>query len=309
MNKPTFTRKDGITLATVVLHEPKFAAIAKLKKIENLRSGKKYERGTWESFAFIFRQFLEGKRKDPPFQVFAKDGNSKLPFHAFSSLPGFDCPGAGECLFSKGSGEMGSGWCYSFKAWRYPAAYFRQLQNSYLIRFKRELIAKAFHAIPKGQVVRLYVDGDFYSQGCFDFWMGKIAERKDLRVYGYSKSWKIILASKVYLPGNYFLNLSSGSKYGEGVKNEIAALLITRGEFIAVPVARKWITSKAYQDKGNEGSKEYRKDVLGQLRAIRKGQKVFACPGSCGNCIMGGKDHACGSGRLSGVVIGIGVHG
>ena len=36
-------------------------------------------------------------------------------------------------------------------------------------------------------------------------------------------------------------------------------LSCVRGSFIAVPVARKHITSKAYQDKDNAGSKEYRK--------------------------------------------------
>ena len=48
----------------------------------------------------------------PRFTVFAR-GNSKLPFLAWSSLPGRGfCHGAGACL----------DFCYSFKAHRYPAA-------------------------------------------------------------------------------------------------------------------------------------------------------------------------------------------
>ena len=55
----------------------------------------------------------------PRFSIFAKDGNGKLPFLAFSSLPGKGfCVGAGDCL----------SFCYSFKAWRYPAAFCRQVQ-------------------------------------------------------------------------------------------------------------------------------------------------------------------------------------
>jgi hypothetical protein len=60
----------------------------------------------------------------PEFTVIAK-GNGKLPFLAFSSLPGRGfCPGAGDCLK----------FCYSFRAWRYPAAFSRQAQNSILMQ-------------------------------------------------------------------------------------------------------------------------------------------------------------------------------
>ena len=81
----------------------------------------------------------------------------------------------------------------------------------------------------------------------------------------------------------------------------------TRFTWPAYPIARNWITSKAYQDKGNDGSKEYRKEVASQLRKAGH-KKVFACPGACGNCIAR-KEHGCGTNRLRGVVIGIGIHG
>lgn len=55
-----------------------------------------------------------------PFKVFKLKGNTKLPFATFSTLPIVTCPGAGEC----------ADWCYSFTAWRYPAAFARQLQNT-----------------------------------------------------------------------------------------------------------------------------------------------------------------------------------
>ena len=67
----------------------------------------------------------------------AAAGNMKLPFYAFSSLPGFDCPGAGACLYGDNEytpENFGKGWCYSFTGWLYPAAFFRQLQNSLLLR-------------------------------------------------------------------------------------------------------------------------------------------------------------------------------
>jgi hypothetical protein len=83
-------------------------------------------------------------------------------------------------------------------------------------------------------------------------------------------------------------------------------LSCVRGSFIAVPVARKHITSKAYQDKDNAGSKEYRKEVLAALKEAGH-EKRFACPGNCGNCLPNGR-HACGDSALQGVTIGIGVH-
>jgi len=53
-------------------------------------------------------------------------------------------------------------------------------------------------------------------------------------------------------------------------------------------------------------SKEYRAAVLEKLKEMGH-EKRFACPGNCGNCIAN-KRHACGEGRLRGVVIGIGIH-
>ena len=276
-------------------------------------------RNTWEYFARRFRLWIEsGLTSDIPFSIFAEKGNKKLPFFAFSSLPGFDCPGAGACLFGGIVAErererdtnLWKGWCYSFTAWRYPAAFLRQLQNSILLRFGNQVIENAWEKIPANKILRLYVDGDFFDLSTLRFWMRLVRKRPDLDVYGYSKSWQLFLALEsegFEWPSNYMLNLSSGSKYGRALRARMEKLSCVRGEFVAVPVARKWIDSKAYQDKANAGSKEYRKEVLQRLREAHPGGKHFACPGNCGNCIPGGKQ-ACGNLDLSGVVIGIGIH-
>ena len=270
---------------------------------------------TTKYFATRFLAWFKDQSGPLPFSVFAAAGNMKLPFYAFSSLPGFDCPGAGACLYGENDftpDNFGKGWCYSFTGWRYPAAFFRQLQNSILLRSKsgREIVASEFASIPESRTVRLYVDGDFANLAILRFWMDQCKSREDLKMYGYSKSWELFLTldkQRYQWPSNYLLNVSSGSRYGSTVKEKLLQLDCTRGEFVAVPVERKWITSKAYQDKGNEGSKEYRKEVVSQLRKAGH-DKVFACPGACGNCIAR-KEHACGSNRLRGVVIGIGIHG
>lgn len=59
--------------------------------------------------------------------VLAK-GNGKLPFWAYSELPMATCGGAGPC--GKFPNSKSPGWCYSFKAWRYPDAFARQFLNT-----------------------------------------------------------------------------------------------------------------------------------------------------------------------------------
>jgi len=310
IDEPKLSTPGKIDLARLALAND----LPGLSKLVAAIPGDPAKVNTTKYFATRFLEWFLDRSGPVPFSVFMAQGNSKLPFYAFSSLPGFDCPGAGACLYGENDftpDNFGKGWCYSFTGWRYPAAFFRQLQNSILLRSSagRALISNEFANIPAGRTVRLYVDGDFANLAILRFWMDQCKAREDLKVYGYSKSWKLFLTldrQGYSFPENYLLNVSSGSRYGSTVKEKLLQLDCTRGEFVAVPVARKWITSKAYQDKGNEGSKEYRAEVAANLRKAGH-KKVFACPGACGNCIAR-KEHACGSGRMRGVVIGIGIH-
>jgi len=226
----------------------------------------------------------------PRFSIFAKDGNGKLPFLAFSSLPGSGfCVGAGDCL----------NWCYSFRAWRYPAAFCRQAQNAVLLQSMRGrghiLMALDKFKPESGQIdFRLYVDGDF--TGVFDiaFWFRALDNRQWLKAYGYSKSWKAFLDYDGIIPTNYLLNLSSGSKYTDAIKNKLKQLPFVRGEFKAVSLGRK-VKTADHADRKHQA----------ELRAAY-GKKAFTCAGLCGDCTKSG--HACGSDRFNGVDIIIAVH-
>ena len=86
----------------------------------------------------IFKSFI-GSRGSVQFlplgteiTVLSVNGNSKLPYIAYSELPMSTCPGAGACGVTKKDASSGSvvGWCYSFKAWRYPGAFKRQWLNT-----------------------------------------------------------------------------------------------------------------------------------------------------------------------------------
>ena len=268
--------------------------------VDCVANGNPSKKGTWSFYADKLLNWLEnGMQGNPPFSIFRKNGNKKLPFYAFSSLAFADCPGKGACMK----------YCYSLKAWRYPAAFFRQVQNSLLMRFKWEAIDKAWQTIPQGKTVRLFVDGDFPTVEIIKAFMELIKAREDLTVYGYTKSWKEFVslhASGYVFPGNYVINQSNGSKWEKtGIANAFANLPIVRGKFDAVEVAKHFIKSKAYQDKANPGSDLYRKAVREKLKAMTN--KVFACPGNCGNCLPNGR-HACGSKEFAGVTIGIGIH-
>jgi hypothetical protein len=252
------------------------------------------KRGTW---GYNSQKLLDALRVDSvAFSIFVK-GNGKLPFYAFSALPKYTCPAAGDCL----------NWCYSFRAWRYPAAFFRQLQNTILLTYRPDTIANAFLALPNGIEFRLYVDGDFESSSRVAYWMGLLEQRVDVNAYGYSKSWAELLEHEFNVgvwPTNYTLNLSSGSKWANNAAyfEAVSRLPITRGQFVAVPIASDGIPngSKRYD------SAEYHSRVRNALRE-QYGKRVVSCGGLCGDC--GNGKHWCGDrNKLENVVIGIGIH-
>lgn len=229
----------------------------------------------------------------PRFSIFAKNGNAKLPFVSFSSLPGVTCPGAGECL----------SFCYSFRAWRYPAAFCRQAQNAWLMRFNRPAIVRAFcdlqrvKKLQSGFDFRLYVDGDFASVSDLEFWQSLLKTTPNVRAYGYSKSFsEFVMYAKsggTFAP-NYMVNLSSGHNANQSLADQFAALPVVRGAFKAVSIGHKVKST-------DHGKPEHNK----ALRAAY-GQKAFTCPGQCGTCTPSG--HACGSAKFKNVDIIIAVH-
>lgn len=233
--------------------------------------------------------------------IFNDKGNTKLPFTAFSALPFVTCPGMGAC----------QGFCYSVRAWRYPGGFCRQLQNTLLLKFKRNEIAKAFRRIKLNRTFRLYVDGDFDSLTTIAFWMGLLAERPDLQAYGYSKSWALLMkyGKNHEWPANYMLNLSSGGRDQGVTIEDMMTLPITRNQFVAVEIECHPLKN-GKPVKGNIGFARY--DDPAYHTAVREAAKaagygkVFSCPGKCGECTT--KGHACGSDRFRDTIIAIGVH-
>ena len=221
----------------------------------------------------------------PQYTIFAA-GNSKLPFQSFSTLPAVTCAGAGACL----------DFCYSFRAWRYPAAFARQVQNALLMRFNQAAIRNALSAITGSFELRLYVDGDFASVSDVSFWMNTLHALPHVKAYGYSKSFNELLAFDAIgqWPTNYILNISSGHSHNAATVDMVKALPITRGEFVAVSIGKKV--------KGSDHG------TIETNKALRENSptKIFPCPGTCGTCT--GKGHACGMLSLKGITIAIAIH-
>jgi len=284
-NAPKFAKLQQLALAV----QTEGHAFMRAKLIQ-LQNDPAFKGQAWQSSFEKFHAIMDDQ--SPRFSIFALGGNSKLPFIAFSTLPGVTCPGAGDCI----------DFCYSYRAWRYPAAFFRQLQNAYLLRFAPSAIETAFKEIAAKRIegfdFRLYVDGDFANIENVIFWMQLLKSTPNARAYGYSKSFAMLLAyDTVYngqWPSNYQLNISSGHNASPAMVEYVKALPITRGEFRAVSVGRKV-----------RGSDHGTPAINALLRASVT-EKIFPCPGTCGTCT--GKGHACGMQSLKGRVIAIAIH-
>lgn len=249
--------------------------------LESMLSDDKFQSTYWNKY---LARLLQTIRDDIPRFTIISRKNGKLPFYNFSTLPGSTCPGAGDCLE----------YCYSFRAWRYPAAFCRQAQNTWLIRKNPSAIAQAFIRLPKNAIFRLYVDGDFSSVTDVSFWFKLLQNRPDVEAYGYSKSFTQLLNYSGAYPNNYMLNVSSGHKHNQSVVDAILALPISRGTFESISIGRK------------VKAREYGTQKLNALLRDIAGKNVFPCPGKCGNCTP--KGHACGSSRFKGIDVVIGVH-
>ena len=106
----------------------------------------------------------------------------------------------------------------------------------------------------------------------------------------------------VPMPRNYTLNMSSGSRYENDteLRRIVESLPFTRGVFGAVQLENEYKDNSRYHDK------KYHKEVR-EIGRAEYGNRVFSCPGDCGDCLPSGKP-ACASDRMQGVPVLIGIH-
>jgi hypothetical protein len=301
-NRGTMTKLKLRNLAKKVINAKTFEQRAQILRAYAYRVGKVKQTNTWGySFMKLSRVFAyyannkDGNSQDL-FSIFA-NANTKLKFVNFSALPEFTCPGAGKCL----------DWCYSFKAFRYPSAYCRMLQNTILLKERKTVIRNAWERLPSSIYVRLYVDGDFDSLSTMGFWFTMCNKRSDLSIWGYSKSFHLFRTwnqQGLQFPANYVLNLSSGSIFDDDKQmiKYMESLPITRGHFYAVDISGTYQKGfKRYADKA------YHREVRDTLRDQTNQARVFSCTGFCHSCLPKDKP-ACAQIDFT-TPIGIGNHG
>ena len=253
---------------------------------KNIKSGVDWIKYS-DKFKTFLNDILNNKFDNIPFTILKQDGNSKLSFLSFSTLPVSTCPGAKECLT----------YCYSLKSWRYPSAFFRQCQNTLLMKYNFDIIAKELYKYNNKAKLknikldfRLYVDGDFKTMNNLINWMSLLKTCKNINSYGYSKSKHLFLElhnQGFKYPDNYKLNLSNGSKF-DFLDNDLLKLDFVRGKFTAFKFDKKVNVFDL---------------TTGQKKTLRNSfkNKVFICPGICDTCTN--KGHFCGSNNNLEVVI------
>jgi len=248
-------------------------------------------------------KLFDGKGKINNISIFS-DGNAKLKFLNYSTMPKVNCGGAGSCL----------SFCYSFKSLRNPNVVARWVANTILENHAFEIIEdslrwnlgrKIYKREDKDQVVdfRLYNDGDFQSLDKMLSWFDILNKFPTLRAYAYSKSLHLFKNfideyGAVNIPKNFLLNLSSGvHPIYKPLKKVLSQYDFVRGDFIGLPMDKKV--------KPTDLTKEDKKELRQKAKSLGF-QKTFICGGICQTCTNQG--HACGMSKFKNVTIVTPIH-
>jgi hypothetical protein len=157
----------------------------------------------------------------------------KLKLKTFSLPAGWTCPGAKDCLSraDRETGKIKDGPDTEFRCFAasgeavYPSLRKMVWHNFELIkatmmdawRYKKDKVQEVasliIDSLPKCDIVRVHVGGDYFSKEYLEAWI-EVAKRKpDVIFYSYSKSLKFM--AEYALPENLILTASRGGKYDE----------------------------------------------------------------------------------------------
>lgn len=158
--------------------------------------------------------------------LFFGKGNAKLDksIATFSLPSGFTCPSALDCLSKadRTSGKITDGAKTVFRC--FSASQEGILPSVRKARWDNFEALKPFNAdysamanfieknLPKENIVRVHVSGDFFSQTYFDAWL-EVAKRNPSKVfYAYTKSLPFWIKRKNDIPSNFKLTASKGGR-------------------------------------------------------------------------------------------------
>jgi len=194
-------------------------------------------------------------------------GNAKLDktIATFSLPSGFTCPGALECLSraNRETGKITDGAENRFRCFSasqeavFPNVRKQRWHNLDLLRGKSraEMVALIIASLPKLDIVRVHVAGDFFSQDYFNAWMIVASQLPEKHFYAYTKSVKFWIAAKEFVPSNFCLNASFGGLHDAliGEHNLKSAVVV----FSEAEAAEKGLEIDHDDSKAMKGEKSF----------------------------------------------------
>lgn len=138
----------------------------------------------------------------------------------FSLLSGHSCPFASKCLSMVISGKIRDGKNTEFRCYSasqealYPNVFKTRRANLDEVKGKSEdeLYDLISSCVPKSEVIRMHVAGDFFSLSYMKAWVRVAKDNKDKIFYGYTKAIPFWLKLRKNMPKNFILTASYGGK-------------------------------------------------------------------------------------------------
>lgn len=176
-------------------------------------------------------------------------GNAKLgkEITTFSLPSGYTCPSAHFCLSKadRVTGKVSDGEQTQFRCFSasqeavFPSVRLSRWNNFEALKIfgsnYLEIANLIEKSLPKQDIVRLHVAGDFYSQAYFDAWI-QVAKNNPSKVfYAYTKSLNYWIKRKNEIPENFKLNASKGGKHDDLIAEhslKFAEVVLTEQEAV-----------------------------------------------------------------------------
>lgn len=143
----------------------------------------------------------------------------------FSLLSGHSCPFAKKCLSMVVHGKIRDGKDTEFRCYSasqealYPNVFKMRKHNLDLLKGKSEdEMFELLSKLPKCDIVRVHVAGDFFSSNYMRAWFRVAKAHKDKTFYSYTKALPFWLELKKEVPKNFILTASYGGKRDDLIK-------------------------------------------------------------------------------------------
>lgn len=151
-------------------------------------------------------------------------GNSKLGQNiATFSLPaGWTCPGASACLAKAGrlTGKITDGKDQVFRCFAASMEWQTSVRDSRWRNFqllkgktRAQMFGLIVKSLPKAEIVRIHVGGDFFSEAYFLAWCDVARVYPNVRFYAYTKSLPFWVDNRESIPANLRLVASEGGRW------------------------------------------------------------------------------------------------